>query len=833
MADGDVRQKMLVEYADVAGTPASGDSVTISQFMANRSLDGGVELRRSSSSAATSSVSSSGDGAYRKGREIAQSGANAIFSARDLNIRRFVAMKVLQATDKAPKEAVLQFVQEARLTSQLEHPNIVPAHELGVDAEGNPFYTMTLVHGRTLDRILRDLRDGQSRVALNYSLVTLLTVFMKVCDAVAFAHSQGVVHRDLSPENIIVGDFGEVLVLDWGQAEIIAKPTAGVRAGPGAAGPARNPAPLRRKKGVGAAPGATASAPGNPAFMAPEQALDHADKVDPKTDIYALGGILYSILTLHPPVRAKTTKQVWARAAKGTITPPQRYNKPLKGLTLPEHEGLSAEGFTRTGVVRRAQVLVRQSDTTLRKAHLPHLPRNRIPESLAAVAMKALAFRRHDRYATVKDLQHDIEAYQQGFATAAEQAGLVKSVWLLIKRHKLQVGLVIMGLIAAVTVVACFVTWIDVEKTRAEAKEQEILGVLAQFEREERLQREMEILSASSSLLKTQELCQQGKWREALATVSQWLSLDPTSEEGWWLKGRLALALMRLGEAKDAFKTLVKLDPAGLAKQAAPYEAIAVRWLEKTKQPCLTPLEGWKCGIYDDLVALPPSPPLEFTYTGIYAFLIECHPNEWIPLLRSEREFESYRRGAGRGGEKMRFSQGVIEVPSNNFPLVPVRAKDVMLRAEVRSQGAASLLWVRASGTGHYQGSLSLKNDTCAIGKDEKKQYSHLGGRTLESPVPGFARLTLAAMGETVTLSEGETEVVRIQDSGVKDAGAVGLVCYSQDGTGAALFRNIEINVVTTPELPQAKWQPADPNEATGVTPAPRSERQPSDSDSP
>src|SRR5260221_7232916 len=134
-------------------------------------------------------------------------------------MRRTVAMKVMKTSNLFCRENVLRFIEEAQLTGELEHPNIVPVYELGIDDQGEIFYTMKFVKGTTLDDVLRGIRNGRQKTIDKYPLVALLTIFQKVCDGVAFAHAKGVVHRDLKPENIMIGSFGEVLVMDWGLAK--------------------------------------------------------------------------------------------------------------------------------------------------------------------------------------------------------------------------------------------------------------------------------------------------------------------------------------------------------------------------------------------------------------------------------------------------------------------------------------------------------------------------------------------------------------------------------------------------------------------------------------
>ena len=162
-----------------------------------------------------------GEHFYAMGQEVARGGMGAILQAKDLNIERTVAMKVTLKEAVADSLILRRFTQEAKLTGQLEHPNIVPVHDLSVDEQGRPFYTMKFVKGVTLLEILAQIRAGDTATISQYSLAHLLTIYQKVCDAVAFAHSKQVIHRDLKPANIMVGEYGEVLVMDWGLAKVV------------------------------------------------------------------------------------------------------------------------------------------------------------------------------------------------------------------------------------------------------------------------------------------------------------------------------------------------------------------------------------------------------------------------------------------------------------------------------------------------------------------------------------------------------------------------------------------------------------------------------------
>jgi serine/threonine protein kinase len=215
-------------------------------------------------------------GRYTLLEPIGQGGMGIVYRAWDRELDRAVALKVLPAAPATP-DAQARLAREARIIARLEHPNIVPVHDCGLLPDGRFFYAMKLVRGRRLD-------EAADRPA---APAERLPVFQKICDAVAFAHAHDVLHRDLKPQNIMIGPFGEVLVMDWG----IAKETGAERA---ASVPAASdePGPDRTADGV---------IVGTPGYMAPEQA--RGEIADARADIHALGAILYYLLTGRTPER--------------------------------------------------------------------------------------------------------------------------------------------------------------------------------------------------------------------------------------------------------------------------------------------------------------------------------------------------------------------------------------------------------------------------------------------------------------------------------------------------------------------------------------------------
>ena len=245
-------------------------------------------------------------GRYPVVRELGAGGMGAVLCVRDPELRREMAAKV--ALDRADA-ALDKFVREAQVTGLLEHPGIPPVHELGRSADGRVYFTMKRVEGHDLAAVIQDLRAGAARP----TITERLEIFLKVCDAVAFAHSKDVIHRDIKPANIMVGAFGEVLVMDWGLARVLGHHDAD-----------HGPTSSRDGHGDGD-PLATleGTVMGTPAYMPPEQAGGEIGRLDARSDVYALGALLYELLTFEPPYAGPTAFAVLAQVLDGPPVPPR------------------------------------------------------------------------------------------------------------------------------------------------------------------------------------------------------------------------------------------------------------------------------------------------------------------------------------------------------------------------------------------------------------------------------------------------------------------------------------------------------------------------------
>jgi serine/threonine protein kinase len=303
---------------------------------------------------------------YVLDREIGRGGMGRVFAGRDLRLHRPIAIKMLRIQDGA---LATRFEREVMLGARLQHPGVVPVYDAGFWPSGEPFLVMKLVLGQSLARVIRDADTRADRLAL-------LPHVIAAADAVAYAHDQGIVHRDLKPTNILVGAFGETLVVDWGLAKDLRAHAA-------------EPAPAFLGDDASIPPGDTAAGTvvGTPSYMPPEQA--EGRPVDARADVYALGAILYFLLSGTPP-----------RPPSGAPQEDKRLDRPLPLVSL--EPGL--------------------------------------PADLVAVVEKAMAADPAGRYPSAFELADDLKRFQAGNLVGARRYSTASRVARFARRHPLVVG---------------------------------------------------------------------------------------------------------------------------------------------------------------------------------------------------------------------------------------------------------------------------------------------------------------------------------------------------------------------------------------------------------
>ncbi len=325
---------------------------------------------------------------YKFLRSIGFGGMKAVLLVHDLDTDREVAMAMMPDFRERPPADLERFVREAKLTAGLEHPNIIPVHDIGKDSSGSPYFTMKYLRGTALSTVLRRLGGHNQKTVESFNLQKLLRIYLRICNAITFAHSHNVCHLDLKPENIIVGAYGEVIVLDWGLA---CKTDDN--------GNAVMPPDWRRK--------------GTPGFMPPEQiATDPRFPLGKHSDIYSLGALLYSFLTLSAP-----------GAGAGGIEEQLRLT--VTGQ-LPPPSAVAPEGRT-------------------------------IPAALEAICLKAMALAPANRYSSAEAIGKDIIAFQNGYAPVAENASALRRSSLFISRNLALLLIVFLAL--AVILLVLFIWW--------------------------------------------------------------------------------------------------------------------------------------------------------------------------------------------------------------------------------------------------------------------------------------------------------------------------------------------------------------------------------------
>ncbi len=412
--------------------------------------------------------------------EVGKGGMGAVLRIHDRLLNRRVAMKVLleRAAPRDDDEKRLanqllgRFLEEAQVTSQLDHPGVVPVHELGLDATGKVYFTMRLVKGRTASDVFADAFAGHEQ----WPLTRALEVVLKVCDTMAYAHDKGVLHRDLKPSNVMVGRFGEVYVMDWGLAKVLGQTDRHdlrIAKDPGT-GASKIESARRRDAETDTASSVVSmdgQQLGTPSYMPPEQA--RSEELDVRADVYAIGAMMYELLTGRAPYVTPGVRQPAYRILNDVVEgPPKRIEDVRKG----------------------------------------------VPAELVAIVEKAMARDRGERFASVTELSNDLRAFLAQRVVKAYRTGALVEMNLWVRRNKaLAASLAATALILVLGLVGTSTYASDANAAREEAEEQKIFveGKVAQFN-------QLSLVVDLERLLETEPELTPGA-PEQVALIEDWL----------------------------------------------------------------------------------------------------------------------------------------------------------------------------------------------------------------------------------------------------------------------------------------------------------------------
>lgn len=353
------------------GTP--DDTLMLQQTQMTPAAEGG---RADTSASAAPPVP---EHRYVFARRLGEGGMAIVYDAHDCLLDRPIAVKMLKKEFLDNLDTTQRFFQEVHLLAQMDHPGIIAVHDQGAEPGQGPFYTMKRVQGKNLRELLRSYPEPDRKK--REVMASLLDVFERVCDTVAYAHSQGIIHRDLKPENIMVDEYGVVLVMDWGLAKKV-----------GAMEQA--PSPMHTQAGA---------ILGTPYYMSPEQASGKVNEIDCRSDVFALGVVLYEILTGQLPFYGSTFEDVLEQLQKNEPVPPRKRNR-------------------------------------------------NVPRVLADICMKALSKDPGQRYSSARELAKDLHLYEASLPTSAHRPSLPERIGNAALRHPVRATIVLtLGVVLLLT----------------------------------------------------------------------------------------------------------------------------------------------------------------------------------------------------------------------------------------------------------------------------------------------------------------------------------------------------------------------------------------------
>jgi WD40 repeat protein/tRNA A-37 threonylcarbamoyl transferase component Bud32 len=466
---------------------------------------------------------------YRVEGEFAKGGLGRILKAHDERLNRPVAMK--EMLRRTGGNAEKRFLREALITAKLEHPGIIPVHDLGRWDAGGAYYTMKLVSGKSFDKVIAEKKTFEERLAL-------LPHVIDACDAMAYAHEQGVIHRDLKPGNILLGSFGETVVIDWGIAKEMGvehELKGADEASAEESEPYRESADISQEQLT-----KEGSVLGTPAYMPIEQA--RGAEVDARADVYALGSILYHVMCGKPPIVGKKSLEVLQKLFDGGPQPIEQ----------------------------------REPQT---------------PKELATIIKKAMAREASDRYASASGLVADLKAYQTGKLVGAHAYSMSELFWRWIKKNRVYLGASAASLmvIGALSVLHYF----EVKEQRDHANRAKASAILARDEAEIAKSNEEKVRKSAQEQAEDLKLqaARDALEKDPAQTISWLKQLDPTKKQPNWSSVRtiLADAISRgvpvVAEGKHAGEiTSLHFSPDGSLLASTSVDHSVKLWDAKTKK---------------------------------------------------------------------------------------------------------------------------------------------------------------------------------------------------------------------------------------------------------
>jgi eukaryotic-like serine/threonine-protein kinase len=459
-------------------------------------------------------------------RSLAKGGLGEVFVAHDQDLDREVALKKILDSSQVSVDVRQRFIAEAKITGGLEHPGVVPVHGLGTLPNGQPYYVMRLIRGRSLDETLHEYHKQREKGKLGSDgdrrFRALIRAIMDACYAIGYAHSRGVLHRDIKPQNIMLGKYGETLVVDWGLAKVLGSVPESVML---------SELPMEEGRSGDSEPTAMGSVLGTPGYMSPEQAMGRIDELDRRSDVFSLGATLYAVLTGRAPYCAEKRFENLEAAKRGVFDKPRAINVDIS-------------------------------------------------RGLEAICLKAMAFRSADRYTTAIDLAEDLESWVAGDAVKALPETTLQRGLRWARRHQTAVASALVLLLVASSGLL-LANWAISKQRDIARKERDIadqLRIVAEDKTEEANQ--SRLLAESNSHVSMEILDQfvvslaDDKWAQVPQLESErlrmvdlalgrFIELQKASPEDEQLKARVVELLMRSanlyrisGRDEEAFRNI-------------------------------------------------------------------------------------------------------------------------------------------------------------------------------------------------------------------------------------------------------------------------------------